>query len=110
MGQAGHRIIVVDNDITDGFSMTRFSRYVDKYINLSGSKSRSGYIEGSSMSFLNNFTCQICRYFLWLEIFIYQIKIQILDSYPVPILHVSVKNGHLNLTGKCDGLYHSVKT
>ena len=28
MGQAGHKIIVVDNDITDGFSMTRFSRYV----------------------------------------------------------------------------------
>ncbi len=45
MGQAGHKVIVVDNDITDGFSMTRFSRYVDKYINLSGSKSKSGYIE-----------------------------------------------------------------
>ena len=45
LGQAGHKIIVADNDPSDGFSMSRFSRYVSKYINLSGSKSRMGYIE-----------------------------------------------------------------
>ena len=45
LGQAGHKVIVAENDLTDGFSMTRFSRYVHRYINLSGSNSRSGYIE-----------------------------------------------------------------
>ena len=45
LGQAGHKVIAAENDLTDGFSMTRFSRYVHRYINLSGSNSRSGYIE-----------------------------------------------------------------
>ena len=45
LGQAGHKIIIAENDSSDGFSMTRFSGYVHRYINMSGSKSRSGYIE-----------------------------------------------------------------
>ena len=31
---AGHKIIVADKDPTGGFSMTRFSKYVSKYIHI----------------------------------------------------------------------------
>ena len=44
-GQAGHKVIVADKDITDGYSLTRFSRYVYKFINLSTAKSKNDYVQ-----------------------------------------------------------------
>ena len=37
MGMAGHKIIVADQDPTGGYSMTRFSKYVSKYIHVNAS-------------------------------------------------------------------------
>lgn len=34
MGQAGHKVIIADQDMTEGLNLTRFSRYVKKFIPL----------------------------------------------------------------------------
>ena len=34
MGMAGHKVIVADKDPTGGFCMTRFSKYVSKFIHI----------------------------------------------------------------------------
>ena len=45
MGQAGHKVIMAEKDPTYiGLSLTRFSRYVNKYINLKA-RTRVDYVE-----------------------------------------------------------------
>jgi len=46
LGQAGHKVILADKDITDGYSMVKFSKYIHKYIDLSVSaKTKYDYIQ-----------------------------------------------------------------
>ena len=41
---AGHKIIVADQDPTGGYSMTRFSKYVSKYI-LVNARTKDQYLD-----------------------------------------------------------------
>jgi hypothetical protein len=45
MGQAGHKVIVADLDPTGGLCLTRFSKYVTKYVVLEA-KTKAQYEEG----------------------------------------------------------------
>ena len=44
MGQAGHKIIIADQDPAFGLSLTRFSKYVHKYFNVKA-RSKADYVE-----------------------------------------------------------------
>ena len=44
MGMAGHKIIVADQDPTGGYSMTRFSKYVSKYITINA-RNKDQYLD-----------------------------------------------------------------
>lgn len=53
LGQAGHKVIMVDEEgLEKGLSLTRFSKYVSKFINL-GSLSKADYIDGLLEAFKN---------------------------------------------------------
>ena len=45
LGQVGHKVIVVETNIAEGFVLTRFSRFVYKFVNLADSRSDSEYID-----------------------------------------------------------------